>query len=104
LLCNSKRLNETLRCDARIIAKKTIHGILNPCYNGLWFDLKGSASIRHKFWFCANDLTCCVGGIGRKYYVDRPLVPSMWSMQVGTNLTHFEVTTLEEAGFVMCET
>jgi hypothetical protein len=91
-------------CDARIIAKKTIHGILNPCYNGLWFDLKGSASIRHKFWFCANDLTCCVGGIGRKYYVDKPLVPSMWSMQVGTNLTHFEVTNLEEAGFVMCET
>jgi hypothetical protein len=24
-------------------------------------------------------------------------------MQVGIDLTHFEVTTLEEAGFVMCE-
>jgi hypothetical protein len=28
----------------------------------------------------------------------------MWSMQVGTNLTHFEVTALEETWFVMCET
>jgi hypothetical protein len=84
-------------CDARIIAKKTICGIFNPCYDGLWFDLKRFASICHKFWFCANDLIHCVGGTGRKYCVDRPLVPSTWPMQVGTNLTQFEMTTLEEA-------
>jgi hypothetical protein len=32
-----------------------------------------------------------------------PLVPSMWQVQVGTNLIQFEMTTLEEVGFVLCE-
>jgi hypothetical protein len=67
-------------CDAIIIAKKTICAIPNPCYDGLWFDLKGFTPICHKFWFCEDDLIHCVGGIGRKYCVDRPLVPSMWPM------------------------
>jgi hypothetical protein len=91
-------------CDAKIIARRTIHGIPNPCYNGLWYDLKGFLPIHHKFWFCVDDLTRCVGGTRRKYCVDRPLVPSMWLVQVRTNLTQFEVTTLQEVGFVMCET
>jgi hypothetical protein len=49
-------------CDARIIGKKTICGIFSPCYDGLWSNLKGSTPIHHKFWFCANALTRCVGG------------------------------------------
>ncbi len=84
-------------CDAIIIAKKIVHGIPSPYYDGLWSDLKGFALIRHKFWFCVNNLTRCVGGTRRKYCVNRPLVPSMWPVQVGTNLTQFEVITLEEA-------
>jgi hypothetical protein len=90
-------------CDDIIIAKKTIRAIPSPCYNGLWFDLKGSVPICHKLWFCEDDLTYCVEGIGKKYCVDRPLVPSMWPMQVGTNLTQFEATILEEVKFVLCE-
>jgi hypothetical protein len=90
-------------CDAIIIAKKTICATPNPCYNGLWFDLKGFAPICHMFWFFEDDLIHCVGGIGRKYFVDRPLVPSTWPMQVGTDLTQFEVTSLEEVGFVLRE-
>ncbi len=39
----------------------------------------------------------------KKYCVDRPLVPSTWPMQVGTDLTRFEVTALKEVGFVICE-
>ncbi len=82
---------------------KKIHGIPSPCYDGLWYDLKGSAPIRHKFWFCADDLTHCVGRTIRKYYVDRPLVPSTWLVQVRTDLIQFAVTALEEAWFVLCE-
>jgi hypothetical protein len=36
---------------AKIIAKKIVCGIPNPYYDNLWYDLKGFASIRHKFWF-----------------------------------------------------
>jgi hypothetical protein len=72
--------------DARIIARKTICGIPNPCYNGLWLNLKGFTPIHHKFYFCADDLIRFVRGIERKYYVDKPLVPSMWPVQVGIDL------------------
>jgi hypothetical protein len=93
--------------DAIIIAKKTIakkiHAIPSPCYDGLWFHLQGSTPICHKFWFCEDDLIHYVGGIGRKYSVDRPLVPSTWPMQEGIDLTQFEVTTLEEVRFVLCK-
>ncbi len=90
-------------CDVKIIAKRIVCGILNPCYNDLWFDLKRFALICHKFWFCVDDLIHCVGGTRKKYCLDRPLVPSMWPMQVGINLIQFEVTNLEEAWFVLCE-
>ncbi len=63
-------------CDTKIIARKIVCGILSPCYDGLWFDLKGSAPIYHKFWFCVDDLIRCVGGTRKKYCVDRPFVPS----------------------------
>ncbi len=83
--------------------EKIVRGIPSLGYDGLWCDLKGSALICHKSWFCVDDLTCCVRGIGRKYCFDRPLVPSTWLMHIGTNLIQFEVTTLEDAWFVMCE-
>ncbi len=102
--CFAIQRDSMKHCDTIFIAKKMVHGIPNPCYDGLWSDLKGFAPIHHKFWFCANDLIHCVGGIGRKYCVDRPLVPSTWLVQVGTNLIQFEVTTLEEARFFLCET
>ncbi len=95
LLYNSKKLNEKL--DAIIIARKIVRGIPSPGYDGLWCDLKRSALIRHKSWFCVDDLTCCVKGTRRKYCFDRPLVPSTWPMHIGTNLIQFDVTTLEVA-------
>jgi hypothetical protein len=72
LLCIQK--DSMKYCNAKIIARKTIRGILSPCDDGLRFDLKGFAPIHHKFWFCANDLICCVRGIGRKYCVNWPFV------------------------------
>jgi len=57
--------------------------------------------ILHKFWFCHDDQRCCVGGIGRKYAIGRLIVPSLWLVQEGTNLTQDEVTTLEEVSFFL---
>jgi hypothetical protein len=55
---------------------------------------KGLDIIFHKFWFCADGLIRCVGDIKRKYVVDWLVVPLMRLVQVGTNLTKDEVTTL----------
>jgi hypothetical protein len=50
-------------------------------------------------WFCPDDLSRCVGGATRKYAIARPLVPTIWPIQEGTNLVQNEVTILKEAGF-----
>ncbi len=36
-----------------------------------------------------------------KYALDRPTLPSLWLVQVGTNLTQIEVVALEEVGFLL---
>jgi hypothetical protein len=50
-------------------------------------------------WFCPNELSRCVDGISQKYVVTKPLIPTIWPIQEGIDLTHKEVITLEEAGF-----
>jgi hypothetical protein len=41
-------------------------------------------------------LTCCVGGTTQKHVVVKPLVPTVWLIKEGINLTQKEVLTLEE--------
>jgi hypothetical protein len=42
-----------------------------------------------------------VGGTSRKYAFDRLTLPSLWHVQVGTNLT--QIVALEEVGFLTSE-
>jgi hypothetical protein len=39
--------------------------ILAPCYVGNWSVAKGAAIELHKFWFCNDDKSHFVGGIGK---------------------------------------
>jgi len=50
-------------------------------------------------WFCSDDLSYCVCGITRKYTIAKPLVPTIWFIQEGINLTQKEVMILKEVGF-----
>jgi hypothetical protein len=49
-------------------------------------------------WFCLDDLNRCVSGIMGKYAIIRPLVPTIWPIQEGTDLIQKEVI-LEETRF-----
>jgi hypothetical protein len=60
---------------------------------------KGVSIELHKFWFCYDDLLHCVGGISRKYALDRLVLPSLWLVQAWKNLTQIEVVALEELVF-----
>jgi hypothetical protein len=55
----------------------------------------------HKFWFFHDGLMCCVKRTSRKYVINRPTLPSLWHVQVGTNLIQIEVVALEEASFLL---
>jgi hypothetical protein len=88
-------------CNAKISSKNLGHGRHTPCYDVLWCDFKRSKPTCHKFWFCTNDLNHYMGGTSRKY--DSLIVLSLWFMQVRSNLNWHEVTTLEEARFLLCK-
>jgi hypothetical protein len=45
----------------------------------------------------------CVGGTNKKYALDRLALPSLWHVQIGTNLIQIEVVALEEVGFLLLE-
>jgi hypothetical protein len=52
-------------------------------------------------YFFGDDLNRCVGGLGRKYVIDRPHVPTIWPIQESTYVIQDEVTTLKEVNFVI---
>jgi hypothetical protein len=101
MLCNAQ--NTKNFCEAKIISKTSIYGIPTACRDGLWCVAKGSPIVRHKVWFYADDLIWCVGFHSRKYAVDRPIIPSIWLVQLATMFMQDEVTSLEEASFFLCE-
>ncbi len=63
---------------------------LSPNHNG--------SLEHHKHQFCFDDLNCCIAKTLWKIIVARLVVPTIWPIQEGINLTQKEVTSLEEVG------
>ncbi len=87
----------------KIISKITNRGILIPCYVGNWSATKGVAIELHKFQFCYDDHNRCVRGTRKKYTIGRLVVPSIWHVQKGNDLTQNEVMPLEKSSFLLSE-
>jgi hypothetical protein len=45
----------------------------------------------------------CVGAVNHKYVACKPIVLDIWNVKMGMNLKQYEVTFMEEAGFVLNE-
>ena len=58
-----------------------------------------------QFTFCPDDIERCVKGYRRKWIepfsnkIDRPPIPDVWPVKIGTKLTLTEIMALEDAGF-----
>jgi hypothetical protein len=52
-----------------------------------------------EFFFCNDDIECCVKGTKRKWVQSRPDILSIWPMKIGTNLSKKEILDFESAGF-----
>jgi len=100
--CFNVQKNNKHYSMTKIILIKIIINILILCYDGWWSNFSGGPCECHKFWFCHNDLNCCVGRLGEKYVVDRFHVLPMWHVQEGTNVNQNEVIMLEKTSFI-CE-
>ncbi len=88
-----------LKCKTKINLYKFVSGIHAPCYLRFLVQFHTGSLEHHIHWFCLDDLSHCVGGTTQKYVVVRPLMPTIWLIQEGTNLTQKEVITIEEVGF-----
>jgi hypothetical protein len=73
---------------------KYTSGTFVSCYSGFWVQYHSGSLEHHKHWFHPNDLSHCVGGTLQKFVVAKLVVPTVWPIQEGTNLTQNELTTL----------
>ena len=91
------------KCTARIV----LHGKSTPAptYSGAWRNVRLNREEQMQFFFCSDDIERCVKGSRRKWIIpyfdtqERPPVPTVWPVKIGTNLTRSEIVALENAGF-----
>ena len=91
------------KCTARIVTNNK--SVLAPTYTGMWHHYKLQSMKRTDFVFCPDDIERCVKGPRRKWvmpfstYDQKPPIPPVWPVKVGTNLTRSKIFALENAGF-----
>ena len=91
------------KCTARIV----LHGKSTPAptYSGAWRNVRLNREEQMQFFFCSDDIERCVKGSYRKWIIsysdtqERPPVPTISLVKIGTNLTRSEIVALENAGF-----
>ena len=91
------------KCTARIVTNnKSVHV---PTYTDTWHHYKLQSMKRTDFVFCPDDIERCVKGPRRKWVMpffandQKPPIPPIWPVNIGTNLTRSEIFALENAGF-----
>jgi hypothetical protein len=67
--------------------------------------ITNSHQLRSKFFLCPDDIEHCVKGSRRKWVdkfstdQERPPIPPVWPIKIGTNLTRLEILKLKNVGF-----
>ena len=95
------------KCTARIV----LHGKSTPAptYSGAWCNVRLNCKEQKQFFFCSDDIERCVKGSRHKWIIpysdiqERPPVPTIWHVKIGTNLTCSEIVALENAGFQLSQ-
>ena len=95
------------KCTARII----LHGksIPAPTYSRAWRNVRLNHEEQMQFFFCFDDIEKCVKGSRCKWIIpysdtqERPYVPTIWLVKIGTNLTYSEIVALKNAGFQLSQ-
>jgi hypothetical protein len=94
--CWAMQTNTVTLCNAKVGTGK--HGTPTPMYKGLK-EYHSTNNVKYEFWFCPDDIKCCVNENNKKYVLDRHVVINIWLVKIGTNLSKQEILTLEDARF-----
>jgi hypothetical protein len=90
-----------MKCTAKIARGQ--NGTPAPIYRGRKEDYGNKREVVADFWFCGDDIECCVKGSKRKWVIDWPEVPDVWPILTGTTLSREETLLLRHAGFRLQE-
>jgi hypothetical protein len=85
------------KCEAKIVQGNKPTAA--PTYTGVMIHTHKKKPEVIEFFFCNDDLECCVKGTRRKWVQSRPDIPSIWPVKIGTNLSTKEILDLESIGF-----
>ena len=84
-----------------------LHGKSTPAstYSRLWRNVRFNCEEQMQFFFCSDDIERCIKGSRRKWVIpysnthERPPIPTIWLVKIGTNLTCSEIVALENTRF-----
>ena len=95
--CFAQQAITKKKCEAKIIQGNK--STAAPTYTGVMQNTYKKRPETMEFFFCNDDIKCCVKGTKRKWVQSRPNIPSIWPVKIGTNLSKKEIFQLESAGF-----
>jgi hypothetical protein len=95
--CFAQQAVTKKKCEVKIVQgnKSTVA----PTYTSVMQNAHKKRPEVLEFFFCNDDIECCVKGTKRKWVHSRPDIPSIWPVKIGTNLSKKEILDLESAGF-----
>jgi hypothetical protein len=74
-----------------------------PTYTGVMEHHQKKTDKIMEFFFCNDDIECCVKGTKRRWVKSRPDVPNVRPVKIGANLSKKEILDLEHAGFQLSQ-
>ena len=91
------------KCSARIFLRGK--STPAPTYSTLWQNIRFNHEEHMLFLFCSDDIERCAKGSRCKWIIlyfdtlERPPIPTIWPVKIGTNFTYSKIVALENAGF-----
>jgi hypothetical protein len=95
--CFAQQAITKKNCKAKIVQGNTATAA--PTYTGIMEHHQKKTDKVMEFFFCNDDIERCVKGTKRRWVKSRPVVPNVWPVKIGTNLSRKEILDLEQAGF-----
>ena len=74
-------------------------------YSRLWRNVRFNCEEQMQFFFCSNDIERCTKDSRHKWIIpyfdtyERPPIPTIWLVKIGTNLTCSKIVALENTRF-----
>ena len=88
--------NTMTLCNAKLRIGK--HDIPTLTHKRIKKKFRSVNNVEYEFWFCRDDIKCCISATKKKYMLNQPIVPNTWLMKIWTNISK-ELLAFEDKEF-----